>query len=149
MSPSGPLLLLIVLLAGAATAAQAPTNAMLVRALGSPVNAAFTSFLVGTAVLVALVLAVGARPDWQAARALPWYAWIGGAYGVLFVTVAIYAAPRLGIGLTLTLLVAGQLIMAMWLDSSGAFGLVPRPLTATRLAGVALVVAGVLLVRRG
>ena len=44
---------LVVILAGGATALQAPTNARLATAVGSPVNAAFISFAVGTAVWIA------------------------------------------------------------------------------------------------
>ena len=43
--------MIAVVLAGGATALQAPTNARLMGAVGSPVNAAFVSFAVGTAAL--------------------------------------------------------------------------------------------------
>jgi len=142
------LLIALVLLAGVLTAVQAPTNAFLARAVGSPVNAALVSFLVGTGVLAVIAAASGARPDWPAVRVLPWWALMGGAYGALFVAIAAYGAPRLGVGLLLTLSVAAQLIAAVVLDSIGAFGLPPKPLNLERVAGVALVIAGVLLVRR-
>ena len=45
------LVFLTLLLAGAATALQGPTNARLVTAVGSPLNAAFVSFAVGTVAL--------------------------------------------------------------------------------------------------
>ena len=47
MNPS-LLAILVVILAGGATALQAPTNAKLATAVASPVNAAFISFAVGT-----------------------------------------------------------------------------------------------------
>jgi len=144
-----PLLILIVLIAGAVTAVQAPTNAVLARAMGSPVNAAFVSFAVGTLALGAIALAQGTRPDLSAARALPWWAWIGGCYGALFVASAAYGATRLGVGLLLTLSVAAQLLTALLIDSTGLFGVTVRALSAGRLAGVALAIAGVLMVRRG
>ena len=50
MNPS-LIAMFIVVLAGGATALQAPTNARLAGAVASPVNAAFISFAVGTVVL--------------------------------------------------------------------------------------------------
>jgi len=141
--------MLIVVLAGGATAMQAPTNARLATAVNSPVNAAFVSFAVGTLALALLALAGQTRPDMAAARALPWYAWLGGLYGVIFVVAATWAVPRLGVALTITLMVAGQLLISLILDHFGAFGVPQQPATLTRLAGVALVIGGVLLVRRG
>lgn len=139
---------LVVLLAGGATALQAPTNARLMTAVGSPVNAAFVSFAVGTAALAVLALAFQARPDVAATRALPWWAWMGGLYGVVFVIAATWAVPRLGVATTITLMVAGQLALSLALDHFGALGVERQPLNLGRVAGVALVVAGVVLVRR-
>jgi len=147
MNPA--LLIALVVLAGAATGLQAPTNTLLTRVFGSPVGSALVSLTVGTLILAVAVLALGLRPNWSAARQLPWYAWAGGAYGALFVSVAAFSAPRLGIGPTLILLVSGQLVAALLIDHFGGFGLARQPLTWMRVAGVALVVAGVVLVRRG
>lgn len=95
MNPS-LLAILVVILAGGATALQAPTNARLATAVASPVNAAFISFAVGTTVLGILAAVLHTRPDMAATRALPWYAWLGGAYGACFVVAAAWGVPRLG-----------------------------------------------------
>lgn len=146
---TAPFILLLVAVAGALTALQAPTNAMLARALASPISAALISFLVGSAALGLLVLLAPTRPDGAALRALPWYGWVGGLYGAFFVAVAAFAAPRIGVGALLTTMVAGQLAMAVLLDHLGALGLARTPLSPLRLLGLALVIAGVVLVRRG
>ena len=137
-----------VVLAGGATALQAPTNARLATAVAGPVNAAFVSFAVGTAALGILAAILHARPDLTAAKGLPWYAWVGGLYGAVFVVAATWAVPRLGVAMTITLMVAGQLIVSLALDHFGAFGVPRAPVNLGRIAGVALVVAGVVLVRR-
>ncbi len=149
MNPASYLALIAVVLAGGATALQAPTNARLMTAVGSPVNAAFVSFAIGTAVLGLMALAFQTRPDLTAARALPWYAWIGGVYGVIFVIAATWAVPRMGVATTIILMVAGQLIVSLVLDHFGAFGVPRQPISWSRVGGVALVIAGVLLARRG
>lgn len=147
MNPS-LLAIVAVVLAGGATALQAPTNAKLATAVGSPVNAAFISFAVGTAALALVAAALQARPDVAAAKGLPWWTWIGGLYGAVFVVAAAWGVPRLGVALTITLMVAGQLLISVVLDHFGAMGVPKAPLSLGRLAGVALVIAGVLMVRR-
>lgn len=148
MNPSWIVMLLVVL-AGGATALQAPTNARLAGAVASPVNAAFVSFLVGTAALGLLALMLQTRPDAADVKALPWWTWIGGLYGAVFVVCAAWSVPRLGVALTVILMVAGQILISVVLDHFGALGVPKQPLNLTRLLGVLLVFGGVLLVRRG
>jgi transporter family-2 protein len=133
---------------GCLVALQAPTNALLARAVGSPVNAAFVSFVVGTLALLAVAAALGARPVAGEVRELPWHAWTGGFYGAFFVAVAAFAAPRLGVTYFLMVAIAGQLAMALVLDRIGAFGLARIEISPIRIAGVMLVLAGAYLVRR-
>ena len=147
MNPS-LIAILVVVLAGGATALQAPTNAKLATAVASPVNAAFISFAVGTTVLGIVAALMQTRPDMAAARALPWYAWLGGVYGACFVVAAAWGVPRLGVAMTITLMVGGQLLLSQILDHFGALGVPRQPLNLGRIAGVGLVLAGVLLVRR-
>lgn len=148
MNPAAIVPLLLVLAAGCMIALQAPTNAMLARAGGSPVLAALISFAVGTLVLLLVWLASGSRPRSAAFEGLPAYAWLGGAYGALYVAVAAYAAPRIGLASLITIGIAGQIAMALVLDHVGALGLPRDPVNLGRIAGALLVVAGVVLVRR-
>jgi transporter family-2 protein len=149
MNPTLLIPILLVLFAGGMIALQAPTNVMLAKAGGSPVLAALISFAVGTAALLAVWLASGNRPGVAPFGVLPWYAWIGGVYGAVYVAIAAYAAPRLGLASLITIGIAGQILMALWLDHIGALGLMRQPVSAMRVAGALLVVAGVVLVRRG
>lgn len=149
MTPSLLVPVLLVLVAGAMIALQAPSNVMLARAGGSPVLAALVSFAVGTAALFVAWIASGHRTTLQPFAVLPWYAWVGGVYGALYVGIAAYAAPRLGLASLITIGIAGQIVMALWLDHVGAFGLLRQPVGPMRIAGALLVVAGVVLVRRG
>lgn len=137
-----------IIIGGALTAMQGPTNARLAQAVASPVNAALVSFAVGTLALLAIAAALRTTPDVAAMRALPAWAWLGGLYGAVFVVAAAYAVPRLGVATTITLIVAGQLLLSLMLDHFGALGVPRQPMTLSRLAGVGLVIAGVLLVRR-
>jgi transporter family-2 protein len=133
---------------GAFLALQAPTNAMLARGLGSPVNAALVSFVVGSVALVVVAAALNARPDMASVKGLPWWAWLGGLYGAVLVAGTAYAAPKIGVTSALTLVVAGQFFVAVALDHYGAMGLSQRPVNPSKIAGLLLVAGGVFLVRR-
>jgi bacterial/archaeal transporter family-2 protein len=137
-----------VFVAGGMVALQAPTNAMLAKAGGSPVLAALISFAVGTAALAVVWLGTANRPAVSSFAGLPWFAWIGGLYGAVFVAVAAFAAPRIGLASLITIGIAGQIVMALILDHFGALGLERAPINLGRLLGALLVIAGVVLVRR-
>jgi len=140
--------ILLVFIAGGLVALQAPTNAMLAKAGGSAILAALISFTVGTAALAIAWLASGTRPGTTAFAGLPWDAWLGGLYGAVFVAVAAYAAPKIGVAALITIGIAGQIAMALWLDHVGAMGLAREPISVGRVVGAVLVLAGVILVRR-
>ncbi|AXJ96286.1 MULTISPECIES: DMT family transporter [unclassified Sphingomonas] len=140
--------LIAVLLAGIGLAAQAPTNAVLAKNSGSVLLAALVSFLVGAAALAA---AWGAfdRTAPSMLGGAPIWAWLGGFYGAGFVAAMAFAAPRLGLATALTVAIASQLATALVLDHFGLLGLKAEPVTLPRLAGAALVIGGVILMRRG
>jgi transporter family-2 protein len=148
MTQLAALPILLVLVAGGMIALQAPTNAILARAGGSPVLAALISFAVGTVTLLLVWFASGNRPRPAVFGGLPAYAWFGGAYGALYVAVAAYAAPKVGLAALITIGIAGQIAMALMLDHFGALGLPREPINLGRAAGALLVIAGVVLVRR-
>lgn len=149
MSVTTLLPLLLVFLAGGMVALQAPTNVMLAKAGGSPVLAALISFAVGTAALLTVWLATAKRTADVSTEGLPWYAWLRGVYGAFFDAVAAYASPRFGLVLLITIGIAGQIPMALWLDHIGALGLPSETISFPRVAGALLVVVGVALVWRG
>lgn len=138
--------ILMVFVAGGLVAVQAPTNAYLAKAGGSPVLAALISFAVGTAALLAIWLGSGNRPGATAFSGLPAYAWLGGLYGAVYVGVAAYAAPKIGLAALITIAVAGQIAMALALDHFGVLGLPKTQVNLGRIAGAVLVIAGVILV---
>ena len=148
MNPGAWVAVFLVAWAGAMLALQAPTNALLARAGGSPVLAALISFAIGTLALLLVWLLSGNRPSSTQFTVRPWYAWLGGLYGAFFVAIAAYGAPRIGLAPLITISIAGQIAMALWLDEIGALGLPREPINFGRVLGALLVVAGVILVRR-
>jgi transporter family-2 protein len=56
--------------------------------------------------------------------------------------------PRFGVALTFSLLIAGQMIATLPIDHFGFLGTPVREINLPRLLGVALVILGVILIRR-
>lgn len=140
---------LLPLVGGALIAAQAPVNARLRVILGSPVGSAFLSFLIGTVVLFAALVLVGEAGRLGAVGGGPWWAYIGGFCGAVFVFATLVAAPRLGVTATFVSVIVGQVALSALIDRFGWFGLQPIPLTPERIAAIGLLALSlVLLLRR-
>ncbi len=136
--------------AGACLPLQVGVNSALARGLENPVSAALMSFAVGTCALFAYVLAMRYPiPGLARAAAMPWWIWIGGGFlGAYFVSSAIFLAPRVGATVLFMTIITGQLLVAVFLEHKGFMGFPERPVGLGRLAGIALMVAGVYLTRR-
>jgi transporter family-2 protein len=143
------LLLLLALAAGVLLPVQAGVNAQLRSAVGSPLAAALVSFLVGTAGLVTVAVIVRASMGLRAAWTItPWWYWVGGLIGALYVVATIVLAPRLGAATMVAAIVAGQMIASLLLDQYGLLGFPTHPINGLRVFGAALVTVGVILVQR-
>jgi transporter family-2 protein len=78
---------------------------------------------------------------------LPLFFVLTGMLAAPYLIGASYLTPRLGVGLFLGSIIAGQLICALILDHVGAFGTEVRPIDVTRLLGAAALLLGVILIR--
>lgn len=139
--------LLAIAVGGACIATQAPINSRLGSHVGDPVTAAAISFIVGAIVLSLIVLARGAVPSGAQMAAAPWWAWVGGALGAIYVWAAVWAVGTLGVVTMVAALIFGQLAAALLLDAIGAFGLQVREISWTRIAAVVMVAGGLVLSR--
>jgi len=136
-------------LAGIALTLQSGINYQLRAALNHPILAAFISFLVGTvALLLILILSKQALPAWQVYSGISWYKFIGGLLGVFIVTVTLLSVKEIGAANMFVLIIAGQLVTAVWMDHFGIMGLTISPVTVKKMAGICLLVAGAWLVNR-
>jgi bacterial/archaeal transporter family-2 protein len=141
------LAVLLTAIVGGVLALQAPINAGLGRATGQ-LPAALISFTVGT-LLLAFVVALGGDFSGLASTFdVRWYYLIGGALGAAYVTMALIAVKSIGAGGVAAATITGQLTTAVIIDRLGILGLERTPLGATRIAGVALLLAGTYLVVR-
>ena len=143
-------LLLATFLTGAVIAMQPGINAGLNRALGSPFQAALVSFVTGASLMLAITILRGhGLPKPSQLAGLPvWQVLGGGTLGVLYVTLALVLAPRVGATLFLAALVSGQMTSSLLLDHHGWLGFKEDPATLGKLAGAGLVILGVWLITR-
>jgi transporter family-2 protein len=140
--------IVLAIAAGGCIAVQAAANGSLRTHLADARYAAFFS-ICGT-ILTAVVAMLVLRPTPPAVAAIrgtPWWTWVGGPLGAIFVLAGAALAPRLGAAAFISAVVAGQLICSLALDHFGLMNVPQQPLTAARLLGAALVFAGVLLVK--
>ncbi|MFN8828335.1 MAG: DMT family transporter [Labrys sp. (in: a-proteobacteria)] len=139
----------LALVAGFCLSAQTAVNSNLTRGLGSPITAAVISFMVGTTALwIAAFTARVPVPTMDAVKAVPAWAYVaGGLLGAFYMLTNTFLAPRLGVAITMSLIIAGQLAAAVVLDHFGLLGVVVREATPGRIAGVFVMFAGVLMIR--
>ena len=135
--------------AGVSIVIQQALNANLRAALNSSAWSGFVSYFVGLICVALLAIALrDPLPSAGLAGRIPWWAWSGGLFGALFIGLAIFLVPQLGAATFIALLVAGQMLASITFDHFGWFGLAQRPIDVPRLAGAALLIAGVVLIRR-
>jgi len=143
------LILLFALGAGMLLPLQAGLNTRMGKALGDPVYAALISFAVGTALLFVYILTARTNlGNIRQATDLHWVFWCAGGLGAVFVAATIILTPTLGAAMTFSLVVAGQLIMAVFMDHFGLFGIQVHPASGMRIIGIILITAGVVLIRK-
>ena len=145
------LYILLMLAAGAGIAAQIAVNAQLRVATGSALWAANIVFAVSMAVALLAIAGTAvfstlpspAPALWRA----PAWVWTGGLFGAVYVVLAILLADRMGAALVSATGIFGQLCASILIDHYGWFGMPIQRATPARLIGVALLAAGVVLIR--
>jgi bacterial/archaeal transporter family-2 protein len=134
--------------AGCLVGMQAPVNSRLGRTVGG-VPAASFSFLVGTALLLVILAFVrGGYGSLGGIGRAPLWALIGGLLGAVYVFVALETVGTLGASGLTAVVIAGQLTMSVAIDRFGLFGIARQQIGVSRIVGLALLLAGVVLVVR-
>lgn len=140
--------LLTAILIGMGLTVQTGVNARLKQRVGTSLGSALISFILGTVFLLVLILGVehSLYMPLGDMAAEPFWIWLGGIFGVIYLTGNILMMPRLGSVQTAIFPVFGQVIMGLLADSFGLFGSDRIDPSAMRFIGAAVVLAGVLIV---
>ncbi len=140
---------LIALLAGASNPLQSGTNAQLNKQLGSPVWAGIIVYLSGLLFLLLIQLFVRqALPGADKAFSVSPWAWFGGMISIAATMAGLTLAQKLGSGLFTALSLTAATISSVLIDQFGWIGFKQHAASPARLAGCALLIAGVWLVAR-
>ena len=139
---------LLPLVGGAMIAAQAPVNARLRLVLGSQFGSAVVSFGVGIVLLAVGLAVVGETGALGAVGQGPWWAYLGGLFGAVFVVSTLVASPRIGVTTTFVSAVAGQILLSALIDRYGWFGARQIDLSWERVAALCLMVVSLVLLLR-
>ncbi len=142
-----PVAVVCTIAAGLLVGLQPASNAALSEHV-SDLGAAFVSLLVATAIVGILLLVAGHPGRLAGAGAIRPEQLIGALGGAAVVTIGLAAVQPLGAAAVIALLVAGQVLISIVADRLGWFGLQQVGIGSGRLLGVALVVAGTVLVTR-
>ncbi len=135
--------------AGVSIVIQQALNSNLRTELNSAAWSGFVSYSAGLACMALLVIALREPlPPVGVMARIPWWAWTGGVFGAIFIGLGIVLVPKLGAATFIALLVAGQMIGSVVFDHFGWLGLAERPIDLSRVIGVLLLIAGVVLIRR-
>ena len=139
--------IIIMLAAGIGVPVLAALNAALGRQIGSPAVAAAVLFLIAFGVAAGTALVTNPQAVAKLASA-PRHLFLGGVLVAFYVLSITWIAPTMGVGNAVFLVLLGQLISAAAIDHFGLFTAQASPLTLTRMAGIALMAAGVFVTQK-
>ena len=139
--------------AGALLIVQPLMNGFVTRAVQNPLAATTVSGLVTFLSAFVMLAFTGRAGDFFRALAafqapVPWWIYLAGGIGTIFVFSAILVTPVIGSAAFFVCVVAGQLIGATIADHIGLLGLEPHPVSLPRILGLALVLVGCVIVQR-
>ena len=139
---------LLALASGAANPFQSATNAELNKQLHQSVWAGIAVYVSGLAGLLLIQFFLRQPLPLGAMRSVSWWAWLGGLISIASTMAGLTLTQRLGSGLFTGLSLTASILTSVLLDQLGWLGLKQHTASPGRLAGCALLVAGVWLVAR-
>ncbi len=135
---------LIAFAAGLGITLQTTLNSQLARGLGgNAVTAALFSFSAGAISLgVISLLKGGLSTSLAALPSQPLWSLAGGLIGACALFSYVVLAPRIGLSALLGLAIVGQLLSSQLIDHFGLLGAIQRPVSAMKLCGLLVMLAG-------
>jgi bacterial/archaeal transporter family-2 protein len=87
-------------------------------------------------------------PTTNGLMAMPWWAPLGELVGAAAVIVGLMFVQKVGAGTLAGLTITANILMSLVIDKFGLFGMQQHPLSMGRVAGAALMVAGIYLISK-
>ena len=137
----------IILAAGALQAWGPPMNGALRGALNNPWLASIVSFLPIVFLLAVLFFCLPRPlPTADGVNGMPWWAPLGGLAGAFAVVAGLLFVNKVGAAVFGGLTITANILMSLAVDQFGLFGMEQHSLNFGRIAGGALMVAGIALI---
>lgn len=136
--------------AGMFMSIQAAINGQLGEVLLSPFHAGFVSFFIGS---VTLIILSGLKdrgfknikePIKQSA---PWWVWLGGIIGGIYVLINVYLVGKIGTGQTVVLALFGQIAGSLLVAQFGLLNSAKNRIVPTQIIGLIIMLGGVILIK--
>ena len=139
----------LAILSGCGMASIGAIYARLGVILNSPFQASMISFFIATVAMLLFCLFKGGIKDIGKAfgKGNPWWMWLGGICGAITVYGNAWLIPKLGVGLFVMLILVGQLIVSLLMESKGWLGAPKKKIAVSQIVGLVVMVAGVALIR--
>jgi len=137
----------LILIAGALQAWGPPMNNALKKGLENPWLSSLVSFLPIVAALSVVWLCLPKPlPSGASLSQMPWWAPLGGLIGSFAVVAGLIFVGEVGAGAFAGLTITANILMSLVIDKFGLFGMEVHALSAGRMVGAALMVAGIALI---
>ncbi|MDO3642396.1 DMT family transporter [Mucilaginibacter sp. L3T2-6] len=139
---------LMPLVVGTCLPVMAASNGALGKTLGSPFWAVFFAFSIA-AVIAGLIILFGVRQAPSAGQfaATGPQMWLGGLVIAANIITFTIAPQKIGIGVTIILFIAGQMLSSVLIEHWGWLSYAKHPVNWPRLAGLVLLLTGVALIK--
>lgn len=133
--------------AGMLSATQIVVNGYLGKVVGSPIKASAISFTVGIIFLAIICIVLhfknGKSESFKNESAKnPWWMWIGGILGGLYILANVYLSRIVGTGMTVIILLIGSTTGGILVDHFGMFESPKKPINAQKILGVLIMILG-------
>lgn len=143
---SNLVLFLLMMCGGVFIAVQPSINARLAQKTGV-IESSTVSFAVGALALLVVSTMVG-KGSLRGVASANWWELTGGLCGAFYVTLIIFAVPRIGTAAAMAATIAAQLATGLLLDHYRLFGYQGAPFDLKRGIGVVLLLIGAALMFR-
>lgn len=136
-------------LAGAGIPLIGVLNSGIARSVGNPVSATAIMFAVALLLAVGLALPLYGVPTGQELNEAPVWSYGGGLLIAFYALSATVIIPRFGAASFVAFILIAQLVTSALIDEFGLFGMARRPIDLARLAGLAVIAVGIIIMEVG
>jgi transporter family-2 protein len=143
---------LLSLISGSALTFQVGINGALRLKLGNPILSSLISFPVGT-IALALILfftvlnGSSTLPSATSIKNTSWWMFTGGLLGSFYIFTTIFTSPKIGFANMFSLVICGQIILAVIFDHFGLLSNAVHVITPLKVLGIVFLILGVYIIQ--